>query len=133
MPMDIFVSIFCHVPNDMLEEDTLQELWRQHDRLAQEAARMGRAVEHCFFHIGELDLEKPDKVFLRLMQCAQAKELGLLLIENIERFPLPPQAKIPQMEVYFVQEHQQEILGSLEIQVEMDKDIPQHGYAYFGL
>ena len=62
--MDIFVSIFCHVPNDMLEEDTLQELWRQHDRLAQEAARMGRAVEHCFFHIGELDLEKPDKVFL---------------------------------------------------------------------
>ena len=81
--MDIFVSIFCHVPNDMLEEDTLQELWRQHDRLAQEAARMGRAVEHCFFHIGELDLEKPDKVFLRLMQCAQAKELGLLLIENI--------------------------------------------------
>lgn len=131
--MDIFVSIFCHVPNDMLEEDTLQELWRQHDRLAQEAARMGRAVEHCFFHIGELDLEKPDKVFLRLMQCAQAKELGLLLIENIERFPLPPQAKIPQMEVYFVQEHQQEILGSLEIQVEMDKDIPQHGYAYFGL
>ena len=131
--MDIFVSIFCHVPNDMLEEDTLQELWRQHDRLAQEAARMGRAVEHCFFHIGELDLEKPDKVFLCLMQCAQAKELGLLLIENIERFPLPPQAKIPQMEVYFVQEHQQEILGSLEIQVEMDKDIPQHGYAYFGL
>ena len=131
--MDIFVSIFCHVPNDMLEEDTLQDLWRQHDRLAQEAARMGRAVEHCFFHIGELDLEKPDKVFLRLMQCAQAKELGLLLIENIERFPLPPQAKIPQMEVYFVQEHQQEILGSLEIQVEMDKDIPQHGYAYFGL
>lgn len=131
--MDIFVSIFCHVPNDMLEEDTLQELWRQHDRLAQEAARMDRAVEHCFFHIGELDLEKPDKVFLRLMQCAQAKELGLLLIENIERFPLPPQAKIPQMEVYFVQEHQQEILGSLEIQVEMDKDIPQHGYAYFGL
>ena len=74
MPMDIFVSIFCHVPNDMLEEDTLQELWRQHDRLAQEAARMGRAVEHCFFHIGELDLEKPDKVFFRLMQCAQAKE-----------------------------------------------------------
>lgn len=44
--MDIFVSIFCHVPNDMLEEDALQELWRQHDRLAQEAARMGRAVEH---------------------------------------------------------------------------------------
>ena len=51
---------------------------------------MGRAVEHCFFHIGELDLEKPDKVFLRLMQCAQAKELGLLLIENMERFPLSP-------------------------------------------
>ena len=131
--MDIFVSIFCHVPNDMLEEDTLQELWRQHDRLAREAARMGRAVEHCFFHIGELDLEKPDKVFLRLMQCAQAKELGLLLVENMERFPLSPQAKIPQMEVCFVQEHQQETFGALEIQVEMDEDIPQHGYVYFGL
>ena len=119
--MDNLVSIFCHVPNDTPEEDTFQELWRQHDQLAQEAARMGRAVEHCFFHVGKFDLEKPDKVFFRLMQCAQAKELGLLLIENMERFP------------YFVQEHQQETLGSLEIQVEMDEDIPQHGYVYFGL
>ena len=56
-----------------------------------------------------------------------------MLIENMERFPLSHQAKIPQMEVYFVQEHQQETLGSLEIQVEMDEDIPQHGYVYFGL
>ena len=96
--MDNLVSIFCHVPNDMPEKDTLQELWRQHDQLAQEAARMGRAVEHCFFHVGKFDLEKPDKVFFRLMQCAQAKELGLLLIENMERFPLSHQAKIPQME-----------------------------------
>ena len=131
--MNTFVSIFCPVPSDMPEEDTLQELWRQHDQLGQEAVRMGRAVEHCFFHIGELDLEKPDKVFLHLMQCAQAKELGLLLVENMERFPLSPQAKIPQMEVYFVQEHQQETFGALEIQVEMDEDLPQHGYAYFGL
>lgn len=131
--MDNLVSIFCHVPNDMPEKDTLQELWRQHDQLAQEAARMGRAVEHCFFHVGKFDLEKPDKVFFRLMQCAQAKELGLLLIENMERFPLSHQAKIPQMEVYFVQEHQQETLGSLEIQVEMDEDLPQHSYVYFGL
>ena len=94
---------------------------------------MGRAVEHCFFHVGGFNLEEPDRVFLRLMQCAQAKELGLLLIENIERFPLSPQAKIPQMEVYFVQEHQQETFGALEIQVEMDEDLPQHGYVYFGL
>ena len=131
--MDNLVSIFCHVPNDTPEEDTFQELWRQHDQLAQEAAQMGRAFEHCFFHVGELDLEKPDKVFLRLMQCAQAKELGLLLIENMERFPLSPQARIPQMEVYFVQEHQQKTLGFLEMQVEMDEDLPQHGYVYFGL
>lgn len=131
--MDNLVSIFCHVPNDMPEEDKLQELRRQHDRLEQEAAQMGQAVEHCFFHVGEFDPEKPDKVFLRLMQCAQAKELGLLLIENMERFPLSQQAKIPQMEVYFVQEHQQETFGSLAIQVEMDEDLPQHGYVYFGL
>ena len=56
-----------------------------------------------------------------------------MLIENMERFSLSPQAKIPQMKVYFVQEHQQETFGALEIQVEMDEDLPQHGYVYFGL
>ena len=130
--MDNLVSIFCHVPNDMPEKDTLQELWRQHDQLAQEAARMGRAVEHCFFHVGKFDLEKPDKVFLRLMQRAQADDLGLVLIENRERFPLSHQAQIPQMDVYFVQEHQEEGFGSQEIQIGVDDDIPQNGCVYFG-
>ena len=130
--MDNLVSIFCHVPNDMPEKDTLQELWRQHDQLAQEAARMGRAVEHCFFHVGKFDLEKPDKVFLRLMQRAQADDLGLVLIENRKRFPLSHQAQIPQMDVYFVQEHQQEVFGSQKIQIGMDDDIPQNGWVYFG-
>ena len=72
---------------------------------------MGRTIEHCFFHVGEFDLEKPDKVFLRLMQRAQADDLGLVLIENRERFPLTHQAQIPQMDVYFVQEQQQEVFG----------------------
>ena len=94
---------------------------------------MGRTIEHCFFHVGGFDLEKPDKLFLRLMQRAQADDLGLVLVENRERFPLSHQAKIPQMEVYFVQGHQQETFGALEIQVEMDEDLPQHGYVYFGL
>lgn len=93
---------------------------------------MGRIIEHCFFHVGEFDLEKPDKVFLRLMQRAQADDLGLVLIENRERFPLSRQAWIPQMDVYFVQEHQQEVFGFQEIQIEMDDDIPPNGYVYFG-
>ena len=130
--MDNLVSIFCHVPNDMPEKDTLQELWRQHDQLAQEAARMGRAVEHCFFHVGKFDLEKPDKVFLRLMQRAQADDLGLVLIENRERFPLSHQAQIPQMDVYFVQEQQQEVFGFRELRIGMDDDVPQYGCIYFG-
>ena len=92
---------------------------------------MGRTIEHCFFHMGEFDLEKPDKVFLRLMQRAQADDLGLVLIENRERFPLPHQAQIPQMDVYFVQEHPQEVSGSQEIQIGIDDDIPQTGYVYF--
>ena len=93
---------------------------------------MGRTIEHCFFHVGEFDLEKPDKVFLRLMQRAQADDLGLVLIENRERFPLSHQAQIPQMDVYFVQEHQEEGFGSQEIQIGVDDDIPQNGCVYFG-
>lgn len=46
--MDNLVSIFCHVPNDMPEEETLQELWRQHDQLAQEAARMAEPLSTAF-------------------------------------------------------------------------------------
>ena len=93
---------------------------------------MGRTIEHCFFHVGEFDLEKPDEVFLRLMQQAQADDLGLVLIENRERFPLSHQAQIPQMDVYFVQGHQQEAFGSQEIQIGVDDDIPKNGCVYFG-
>ena len=130
--MEKLASIFCHVPNDMIKDEAHRALRRQHDQLTQEAARMGRTIEHCFFHVGEFDLEKPDKVFLRLMQRAQADDLGLVLIENRERFPLPHQAQIPQMDVYFVQEHQQEAFGSQEIQIGVDDDIPQNGYVYLG-
>lgn len=130
--MEKLASIFCHIPNGMLKDEAHRELWRQHDRLAQEANRMGRTIEHCFFHMGEFDLEKPDKVFLRLMQRAQADDLGLVLIENRERFPLSHQAQIPQMDVYFVQEQQQEVFGFRELRTAMDDDIPQSGYVYFG-
>ena len=130
--MEKLASIFCHVPRGMMKDEAHRELRRQHDQLAQEAARMGRTIEHCFFHVGEFDLEKPDKVFLRLMQRAQADDLGLVLIENRERFPLSRQAQIPQMDVCFVQEHQQEMFGSQEIQIGMDDDIPQNGWVYFG-
>ena len=115
-----------------MKEEVHRELWRQHDRLVQEAARMGRTIEHCFFHVGEFDLEKPDEVFLRLMQQAQADDLGLVLIENRERFPLSHQVQIPQMDVYFVQEHQQDAFGSQEIQIGVDDDIPKNGCVYFG-
>ena len=56
--MEKLASIFCHIPNGMLKDEAHRELWRQHDRLAQEANRMGRTIEHCFFHMGEFDLEK---------------------------------------------------------------------------
>ena len=130
--MEKLASIFCHVPSGMMKDEAHRELRRQHDQLAQEAAQMGRTIEHCFFHVGEFDLEKPDKVFLHLMQRAQADDLGLVLIENREGFPLSHQAQIPQMDVYFVQEHQQEMFGSQEIQIGMDDDIPQNGWVYFG-
>lgn len=130
--MEKLASIFCHIPNGMLKDEAHRELWRQHDRLAQEANRMGRTIEHCFFHMGEFDLEKPDKVFLRLMQRAQADDLGLVLTENRERFPLTHQAQIPQMDVYFVQEQQQEVFGFRELRIGMDDDVPQYGCIYFG-
>ena len=130
--MEKLASIFCHIPNGMLKDEAHRELRRQHDRLAQEANRMGRTIEHCFFHMGEFDLEKPDKVFLRLMQRAQADDLGLVLIENRERFPLSHQAQIPQMDVYFVQEQQQEVFGFRELRIGMDDDVPQYGCIYFG-
>ena len=130
--MEKLASIFCHIPNGMLKDEARRELRRQHDRLAQEAARMGRTIEHCFFHVGEFDLEKPDKVFLRLMQRAQADDLGLVLIENRERFPLTHQAQIQQMDVYFVQEQQQEVFGFRELRIGMDDDVPQYGCIYFG-
>lgn len=42
------------------------------------------------------------------------------------------QAQIPQMDVYFVQEQQQEVFGFRELRIGMDDDVPQCGCIYFG-
>ena len=86
--MELIASLFCHVPEGLPETEVQQELQRQHDMLAQHAAHTGRAIEHCFFHVGEFNFEKPDEVLLRFLQRAQANDLGLIFVESKEVFPL---------------------------------------------
>ena len=116
--MELIASLFCHVPEVLPETEVQQELQRQHDVLAQYAAHTGRAIEHCFFHVGEFNFEKPDEVLLRFLQRAQADDLGLVFVESKEVFPLLQQAYIPCVEVCFVQEGVQEILGREDVQVD---------------
>ena len=100
--MELIASLFCHVSESIPEAEIQRELQRQHDILAQNAASSGRTIEHCFFHVGEFNLEDPDQVLLRFLQRAQADDLGLVLVESKDLFPLSQQAHIPCMEVCFV-------------------------------
>lgn len=85
--MELIASLFCHVSESIPEAEIQQELQRQHDILAQNAASSGRTIEHCFFHVGEFNLEDPDQVLLRFLQRAQADDLGLVLVESKDLFP----------------------------------------------
>lgn len=130
--MERSASLFCHVPKGSSAE-TQKELQRQHDVLAQYAARDGRAIEHCFFHVGEFDLKNPDSVLLRFLQRAQADDLGLVFVESKEWFSISQQALIPKMKVYFVQENRQEIIGTEDVQAEVEDACPRNMYIYWGL
>ena len=130
--MDLIASLFCHVPEGLPETEVQQELQRQHDVLAQHAAHTGRVIEHCFFHVGEFNFEKPDEVLLRFLQRAQADDLGLVLVESKEVFHLSQQERIPYMEVCFVREGIQEILGREDVQVAEEDLQPKNVYMYWG-
>lgn len=130
--MDLIASLFCHVPEGLPETEVQQELQRQHDVLAQHAAHTGRVIEHCFFHVGEFNFEKPDEVLLRFLQRAQADDLGLVFVESKELFPLSQQERIPYMEVCFMREGVQEILGREDAQVDEEELRPKNVYMYWG-
>lgn len=130
--MDLIASLFCHVPEGLPETEVQQELQRQHDVLAQHAAHTGRVIEHCFFHVGEFNFEKPDEVLLRFLQRAQANDLGLVLAESKEVFHLSQQERIPYMEVCFVREGIQETLGREDVQVAEEDLQPKNVYMYWG-
>lgn len=86
----------------------------------------------AFFHVGEFNLEDPDQVLLRFLQRAQADDLGLVLVESKDLFPLSQQAHIPCMEVCFVREGVQEILGNKDVQVAEEDLRPKNVYMYWG-
>lgn len=131
--MELMASLFCHVPEGLPEPEAQQELQRQYDVMAQYAADTGRVIEHCFFHVGEFDFEKPDEVLLRFLQRAQAEDLGLVFAESKEAFPLSQQAHIPCVEVCFVREGVQEIFGYKDVQVVEEELQPKNVYMYWGL
>ena len=130
--MELIASLFCHVPESIPKSEMQQELQRQHDILAQNAASSGRTIEHCFFHVGEFDFEKQDEVLLRFLQRALVDDLGLVFTASKELFPLSQQAHIPCMEVCFVREGVQEILGNKDVQVDKEELRPKNVYMYWG-
>ena len=130
--MELIASLFCHVSESIPEAEMQRELQRQHDILAQNAASSGRTIEHCFFHVGEFNFEKPDEVLLRFLQRAQANDLGLIFVESKEVFPLSQQAHIPCVEVCFVREGVQETLGHDDIQVAEEELQPKNVFMYWG-
>lgn len=130
--MELIASLFCHVSEELPETEARQELQRQHDVLVRHAAHTGRAIKHCFFHVGEFNFGKPDEVLLRFMQRAQANDLGLVFAERKELFPVSQQECIPYMEVYFAREGVQEILGREDIQAGEEELRPKNIYVYRG-
>ena len=129
--MERIVSLFCHVSESMQEGEAYIELRRQHDVLASYAASENMAIDNCFFHTGKFNIIKPDKVLLSLFQHAQEKELGLVLVESKEKFPLPKVAPIPFIKIRFVQEGVQEEIGSELIRVDERDGCPKYVCVYW--
>lgn len=131
--MERIASLFCHVTADLRGMETQTELQRQHNVLVRCAVHSGRTIEHCFFHVGEWNLAEPDPVLLRFFQCAQAGMLGLVFVERRELFPLPRQALVPQLEVYFVREGVRESFGRGDARVEEEKNQGTNSRIYWGV
>ena len=77
--MELIASLFCHVSESIPEAEIQRELQRQHDILAQNAASSGRTIEHCFFHVGEFNLEDPDQSCFVFCNARRPMILGLFL------------------------------------------------------
>ena len=114
--MKHFATLFCHVSGP----DAQIELQRQHDQVTQYASQKGLPIEHCFFHVGSFDFEKPDDVLLSFLQSAQQDDLGLVLIESVNLFPITQQEYIPQMDVYFVKEGLHQAIGNADVEITID-------------
>ena len=126
--MKHFATMFCHV----FEPDAQIELQRQHDQLTQYASQKGLPIEHCFFHVGSFDFEKPDDVLLSFLRSAQQDDLGLVLIESVSLFPIPQQEQIPQMEVFFTKEGLHQTIGNEDVEIAIDDSQPIVPYMYWG-
>ena len=122
------VSLFCHAT----EPNAQAELQRQHDLLAQFAAQNAFSIEHCFFHVGIYNFEKPDVVLLRFLQSAQYGDLGLVLIESVRLFPIAQKEYTPLMEVYFVKEKQHQTIGNADVEVSFEALQPEKYFIYWG-
>ena len=122
------VSLFCHAT----EPNAQAELQRQHDLLAQFAAQNTFAIEHCFFHVGIYNFEKPDVVLLSFLQSAQHGDLSLVLIESVRLFPIAQKEHIPLMEVYFVKEKQHKTIGNADAEISATDSQPGNHFIYWG-
>lgn len=127
--MNHFATLFCHAT----EPNAQNELQRQHDQLTQYASQKGLPIEHCFFHVGSFDFEKPDDVLLSFLRSAQQDDLGLVLIESVSLFPITQQEHIPQMEVYFVKEGLHQTIGNEDVEIAIDDPQPEIPCVYWGI
>ena len=127
--MNHFATLFCHA----IEPNVQIELQRQHDLLTQYAAQNGLPIEHCFFHVGNYTLEKPDDVLLSFLRSAQQDDLGLVLIESVSLFPITQQEHIPQMEVYFVKEGLHQTIGNADVEMAVDNPQSRMPFVCWGI
>lgn len=84
------------------------------------------------FPCGRVQLGRSGSGLASFLQRAQADDLGLVLVESKDLFPLSQQAHIPCMEVCFVREGVQEILGNKDVQVAEEDLRPKNVYMYWG-
>ena len=127
--MNPFATLFCHTA----ESNTQIELQRQHNLLTQYAGQNGLPIEHCFFHVGNYDFANPDDVLLSFLRSAQQDDLGLVLIESVNLFPITHQERLPQMEVHFVKEGLHQTIGNIDEEIAFDNPQPGMSFVYWGI
>ena len=119
------VALFCHVAEELSNQDKQKELERQYSLLENYAQEHVFAIEYAFFFFFEFNFNDPDSVLLHLLQCVQMREFDLVLVEGRACLPIAEDERVPTIQVFLLCENTNLTFGTDDL-VFTEKTLPDY-------